>query len=150
MVGVDIIRAAAEATERDRSGIYANYHVVDMARLSEAEHRELADYRFNCLTCVAALGFGDIPPEAFAVAYNLLEPESRIAFNIKADFLEDNDPSGFARLIRSMMGEKVLEVGKMQRYQHRLGTDGQPIYYVAIVGTKRADVDGRLLSGQPQ
>jgi hypothetical protein len=60
IVGADIIEAAAEATQRDRPGIYANYHVVDMTRLNQSDRRELAGYGFNCLTCVAALGFGRV------------------------------------------------------------------------------------------
>ncbi len=146
IVGVDIIEAAAEATQRDRPGIYANYHVVDMTRLSQSDRRELAGYGLNCLTCVAAIGFGDIPTKAFAAAYNLIEPGGWIAFNIKATFLHEDDKSGFARLIRSMMADKTLEVRETQHYQHRIGTNRQPIPYVAIVGNKRRDVsEGMLL-----
>lgn len=72
VVGVDIIEAAAQATQRDRPGIYAKYHVMDMTRMSPADRCELAGYAFNCLICVAALGFGDIPTEVFANAYNLI------------------------------------------------------------------------------
>jgi len=140
MVGVDIIEAAAEATRRDRPGVYADYHVVDMTRLSQSDQRELAKHEFNCLTCVAALGFGDIPTKAFANAYNLIEPGGWITFNIKATFLHQDDKTGFAQLIRSMMADKTLEVRNTQYYQHRLGTNRQAIQYVAIVGTKKRDV----------
>ncbi|MHC4090442.1 MAG: methyltransferase domain-containing protein, partial [Planctomycetota bacterium] len=117
IVGADIIEAAAEATQRDRPGIYANYHVVDMTRLNQSDRRELAGYGFNCLTCVAALGFGDLPTEAFVNAYNLIEPGGWIAVNIKSSFLDQDDAGGFARLIRSVMADKTLEVRKTQRYQ---------------------------------
>jgi 2-polyprenyl-3-methyl-5-hydroxy-6-metoxy-1,4-benzoquinol methylase len=146
IVGLDIIEAAAEATERDRPGIYTDYHVVDITRLTEGEWRELAGYRFNCLTCVAALGFGDIPPEAFATAYNLIEPGGCVAFNIKAEFYDANHGSDFARLIRSMIAEKILDPRKTQRYQHRIGTNRQPIHYVAVVGSKQRDIDVRPLT----
>jgi hypothetical protein len=150
VVGSDIIAGAAEATERDRPGVYADYHILDMTRLGERERRELAACRFNCLTCVAALGFGDIPPEAFATAYNLVESGGYIVFNIKARFLEEGDETGFCCLVRSLIGEKVLKVGKMQRYQHRIGTDRRPIHYVAVVGVKQQDIPDRLLDGQPE
>jgi len=140
IVGADIIEAAAEATQRDRPGIYANYHIVDMTRLSQDDRRELAAYRFNCLTCVAALGFGDIPTEAFANAYNLIEPDGWIAFNIKSGYLDQDDSSGFARLIQSVIADKTLEVCKTQRYQHRVGTNRKPIQYTAIVGKKRRNI----------
>ncbi len=145
IVGVDIMEAAAEATQRDRPGVYADYYVVDMARLNQNDQGELAGHGFNCLTCVAALGFGDIPTKAFANAYNLIEPGGWIAFNIKSSFLDQDDTSGFARLIRSMMADKMLEVRNTQHYQHRVGTNRQPIQYVAIVGNKRRDIgDGML------
>jgi len=140
IVGIDIIEAAAAAAERDRPGIYYNYVVADMTDLDRRTRRELAEYRFNTLTCVAALGFGDIPPAAFAAAYNLIRPEGWIAFNIKEDFLNGRDSSGFAELIRSMTGSGVLEVRRTKRYRHRLGTDHQPRHYVALVGRKLRDI----------
>ena len=140
LVGVDIIEEAAEATERDRPGLYENYHVLDIMDLNEGERRELAAYDFNALTCVAALGFGDIPTKAFTTAFNLVRPGGWIAFNIKEDFLTNGDRSGFSRLIRSMMEDGVLKVRQRRRYQHRFSTDRKPLYYEAIVGVKTRDV----------
>jgi len=140
VVGVDIIEAAAEATERDRPGVYNAYHVVDLTQLSLHERRALSAYRFNCLVCVAALGFGDIPVEAFTTAFNLVESGGWIAFNIKEDFLNGKDRSGFAALTRSMRDDGILEICGERRYQHRLGTDRKPIYYVGFAGRKRRDI----------
>ncbi|MFQ5489649.1 MAG: methyltransferase domain-containing protein [Phycisphaerae bacterium] len=145
IVGADIIEAAAEATQRDRPGVYANYHVVDMTRLNQSDRRGLAEYKFNCLTCVAALGFGDIPTEAFVNAHNLIEPGGWIAFNIKSSYLDRDDGSGFARLIRSAMDDKTIEVRKAQRYQHRVGTNRKPIQYVAIIANKRRNIGNGML-----
>lgn len=140
IVGVDIIEEAAEATERDRPGVYDNYHVVDMTALDEGQRRELAGYRFNALTCVAAIGFGDIPTRAFVAAYNLICPGGWIAFNVKEDFLTIGDRLGFSKLIRSMLDDGTLELRQRQRYQHRLATDRHPLYYVAMVGRKLRDI----------
>ncbi len=138
VVGIDIIEAAAEATERDRPGIYDDYHIVDLTRLTAAQQQALAKRRFNCLTCVAALGFGDIAPEAFKVAYDLVQPGGWIAFNIKETFLDRRDPSGFADLIHSLVAGGDLNIVVRRRYRHRLGTDRRPIHYVAVVGRKRS------------
>lgn len=140
VVGVDIIEEAAEATERDRPGLYENYHVVDMTDLNEGQRRELESYRFSALTCVAALGFGDIPVQAFVSAFNLVRSGGWIAFNIKEDFLTNGDDSGFARLMRTMLEDGTLELRRRKRYQHRLATDRHPLHYVAIVGVKKRDV----------
>jgi len=144
IVGVDIVDAARAATERDRPRIYADYLVADMTDLGDAERRRLEEYRFNCLTCVAALGFGDIPPLAFVQAYRLIEPGGLVAFNIKHTFLESRDGSGFARLIRAMVEEDILAVSCKMRYQHRLATSGDPLEYVAVVGSKTRDVPDGL------
>lgn len=145
IVGIDIIEEAAAAMERDRPGLYDHYHVVDMTDLNQGERRELAGYRFNTLTCVAALGFGDIPTRVFAAAYNLIRPCGWIAFNIKEDFLSNGDHSGFSRLLRAMLDDGTLELRQQRRYQHRLATDRHPLHYVAIVGIKRRDVAEHML-----
>jgi hypothetical protein len=116
-----------------------------MTDLDEGQRRELANCCFNTLTCVAALGFGDIPPRAFAAAYNLIRPGGWIAFNIKQDFLTNGDRSGFSSFIRAMLQNGTLELRQRRRYQHRLATDRHPLHYVAIVGIKRRDVPERML-----
>jgi predicted TPR repeat methyltransferase len=140
IVGVDIIDEAAMAAERDRPGTYDDYLVLDLTAIPEDTHAELRDRRFNCLVTVAALGFGDIPPDAFANAFNLVEPGGLIAFNIKEDFIADGDGSGFSRLISRAMEDGTLDVRAERRYQHRLSIAGEPLHYVAIVAEKRADL----------
>jgi len=139
-VGVDILPEAAEAAERDRPGVYCDYHVLDMAGLASRERAALQDYEFNCLTCVAALGFGDIPPDAFAQAFQLVELDGWVAFNIKEDFLDGVDGTGFSRLIERTTEEGALEVLSERRYRHRIAVNGDPLQYVAIVGAKRGEI----------
>jgi SAM-dependent methyltransferase len=141
IVGVDIIKAAAEAARRDRADVYQDYFVLDMAELDDADRRRLQTFRFNCLTCVAALGFGDIPPEAFANAFNLIADGGWIAFNIKDDFLESRDASGFARLVRRMIDDETISVRRRKRYPHRLATSGEPLFYTAFAAVKNRPVE---------
>jgi len=140
IVGVDIIEEAAAAAERDRPGVYEGYEVLDLTAISESQRAELRRRRFNCLVTVAALGFGDIPPRAFAEAYNLVSNGGWVAFNIKEDFLAAGEGSGFGHLIRRMLVDGTLERRAQRRYPHRLSVAGEPIHYVAIVARKRADV----------
>lgn len=141
VVGVDIIEEAAMAAERDRPGVYDDYKVIDLTDPPAEEHRELVEHGFNCLTTVAALGFGDIPPEAFATAYDLVEDDGWVAFNIKEDFVDDGDPSGFAKMIRGGLSDGALELEADRVYQHRLAVDGTPLNYVAMVARKRGDLE---------
>jgi predicted TPR repeat methyltransferase len=140
IVGVDIIEEAAMATDRDRPGIYDDYFVVDLTDIPADDQRALEEHRFNCLTSVAALGFGDIPPEAFAAAYNLVEDGGLIAFNIKERFVEDGDRSGFEELISRSLEDGTMDLQAQRRYRHRLSVAGEPLHYIAMVARKRADV----------
>jgi SAM-dependent methyltransferase len=146
IVGVDLLDEAKEAAERDRPGLYADYHACDLTELSDELRAELRGYGFNCLVTVAALGFGDIPPLAFAEAYNLVAKGGWIAFNIKEDFLEDGDPSGFNKLIQRLLETGMVEQRAQRVYRHRLSTCGDPLNYVAIVGVKRADISPEMVA----
>jgi len=140
LVGVDILEAASAAAERDRPGLYADYVACDLTRLAPRERERLCAHRPNCLTTVAALGFDDIPPRAFAEAYNLIADGGWVAFNLKADFLDETDGSGFRRLIAHMLDEGTFEESARRRYRHRLSVQRQSLDYVALVGRKRGDV----------
>lgn len=140
LVGVDILEEAAEAARRDRPGLYDAYHAVDLTELSWLTRRRLSSFRANCLTCVAALGFGDMPPAAFASAYNFVQDAGWLAFTIKEDFLRHADPSGFALLVRRMIDEGLIDVYQREVYRHRRAVSGKPLHYTAIIARKRADV----------
>lgn len=138
IVGVDIVPEAGEAVERDRPGIYEDYHVCDLLEPPDAVGAELESARFSALTSVAALGFGDVPPAVFERAYDLVEPGGWIALTIKEDFLSDDDPSGFSAFIARMLEDgRLVEVAR-RRYRHRLDVRGRPLHYIAMVGTKAA------------
>src|SRR5215210_5008340 len=111
----------------------------DSARPSLSVREVVRRQRFKCLVTVAALGFGDIPPEAFAAAYNLIAVDGWVAFNIKEDFLADGEQSGFARLIRRMLDDGTLESCAQRRYRHRLSIAGEPLHYVAMAARKRGE-----------
>jgi SAM-dependent methyltransferase len=140
IVGVDIIPEAARAAERDRPGLYEDYVVCDLTQLGDEDLARIRAVSPNCLTLVAALGFDDIPPRAFAEAYNLVAEGAWIAFNLKADFLDHIDETGFRGLIGRMVRDSVFETVAERRYVHRLSIAGEPLDYVALVGRKRADV----------
>jgi predicted TPR repeat methyltransferase len=140
LVGVDIIEEAQEATQRDRPGLYDHYYVVDLTDIPGDARGDLEDMRFNCLTSVAALGFGDIPPRAFAEAYNLVADGGWVAFTIKEDFLGDQDKTGFSQLIEMMLDEGNLERRGQRRYRHRLSMAREPLHYVAMTARKQSDV----------
>ena len=145
VVGVDIIEEAAEALERDRPGIYKDYFVADLTDLSSDVEQSLTEDEFNCMTVVAALGFDDIPPAAFAQGFNFISSPGWVAFNIKEDFVCESDPSGFCQLIERIDEEGVLDICERRRYRHRFCQDGTPLYYYAVIGQKQKDIPMEML-----
>jgi SAM-dependent methyltransferase len=140
LIGVDIIPEARAATERDRPGIYDAYYVMDFCSLSDNERDELKSWSVDCLISVAALGFGDIPAEAFLEAFNMVGKEGFVAFNVKETFLDRRDDSGFSQLVRELIFSEYLDLDHLQRYRHRFSVEGEPLYYFALGGRKSADV----------
>lgn len=138
--GIDIIEEAAKAVERDRPDIYKNYYIVDLTQISDSFRKKLKYKKLNCMTAVAALGFGDIPPKAFAEGFNSLTIPAWVTFNIKEDFLSDDDSTGFCLLIHKMINAEIFEMHSLKRYQHRLSIQDKPLYYIAIVGEKKAEI----------
>ncbi len=136
IVGVDVLPEAEKAALRDRPWVYDHYFVSDLTNPSEEHHQFLKNYKFNLLCTVAALGFGDIPPLAFFNAFNLVLDGGLIAFNIRDEFLKKTGGSPFSRLVNSMLDREIIELELLKRYQHRLNTKGEPIYYVGIVARK--------------
>jgi predicted TPR repeat methyltransferase len=145
LVGVDILAEAAAAAKRDRSYVYDDYLVTDRCTARRSQIEQIKSYRPNCLVTVAALGFGDIPPDAFITAYDLVSTPGWIAFNIKESFLSGADTTGFARLIRRMADEEYIQIQSYRRYSHRLSISGEHLHYVAIVARKLRAGTGALL-----
>ena len=140
IVGVDLLPEARDAALRDRPGLYEDYFADDITALARDDRAELEGYGFNLMTCVAALGFGDIPPVAFAEAFNFVESPGWIAFNIRERFVEDTDPAGFGSFIRRMLDEGVIEECARKSYTHRMSCAGEPLTYLAFVAKKHRDV----------
>ena len=145
LVGVDIIPEAGAATERDRPGVYDAYYVEDFCNLKEDAREQIASWSFDCLTTVAALGFGDIPPKAFIEAFNIIQSQGWVAFNIKETFLDHTETSGFSRLMRELIFSEYLDLYHLERYRHRLSIEGKPLYYFAIAGRKNGDITPEFL-----
>ena len=94
---------------------------------------------------MAALGFGDIPPLAFAKSLDLITTPGWLAFNLKESFLREQDESGFSALIRRLNRDGYIQTLCCRRYQHRISMSGEPLFYVAVIARKLKDLDSELL-----
>ena len=137
VVGIDIIPEAIAAARRDRPGVYDEYYTMNLLALDEAKTRELRSWNFNLLVTVGALGFNDIPTRAFLNAFDLIEDDGWVAFNIKDEFLSPKDPTGYHEMLDSLM-QRRLEVCGTKTYCHRLSVSGKRLHYRAVVGRKRS------------
>jgi hypothetical protein len=145
VVGIDIFEQAAEAADRDRPNVYEDYYVEDLTQLTGSVQQEIEAKDLNCLTIVSSLGFDDIPPLAFAQACNLISEIGWLAFNIKDEFVETADSTGFAQLINQMIDADILKLKTQQHYRHRFHQDGTPLYYFAFVGEKQQNLSEDLM-----
>ena len=145
IVAVDIIEEAATAARRDRPEVYEKYYIQDMCDIAPETLAEFENRRLNCMTCVAALGFDDIPPAAFISAFNLIRTDGWVAFTIKGEFVESEDQTGFSCLIQKMVEDGKMDVNHSRPYCHRMSVAGEPLEYVAMVGRKRGGVTSEYL-----
>jgi len=139
VVGVDIIEAAKEAAMRDRPQFYNEYFVTDMGKPDQEVMDKLKTYDLNTVVSVAALGFDHIPPDSFINAFNLVEENGWIAFNLRDKFLTKQDESGFRETI-DWISEDHIEILDEETYVHRLSLNGNPIHYTAMVGRKLSEI----------
>jgi SAM-dependent methyltransferase len=146
MVGVDIIKEAKDATLLDRPGVYNDYRVADLTAIPKADLDALREHDLNCMTTVAALGYGDIPPLAFLQALDIISTPAWLAFNIKEDFLHERDQSGFSRLVRQLVEQDYILPLCYRRYRHRVSVSGDPLYYIAMIAKKCKPIPSQLFS----
>lgn len=149
VIGVDISDSARRACERDRPDAYDAYYVTDMSRLDERVAAEMKSWHLDCLSCIAALGFGDIPVSAFANSFNLIRDGGWVVFNIKESFLQESDRSGFSMLVKHLLVSDTLQVHHLERYRHRVSIDGRALFYYVLVGRKASDISDGVLSTLP-
>ncbi|MFT7518150.1 MAG: SAM-dependent methyltransferase [Kiritimatiellia bacterium] len=145
LVGCDIIPEARVACLRDRPGVYDEYYVADFTDIDEELREEISEWQVDCLTSVAALGFGDIPQRAFIQALQFVRPGGWAAFNIKDTFLDPSDLSGFSALVRELLFSEAIEVHHLERYWHRLSMEGNPLAYFALVVRKKMELPKEML-----
>ena len=140
LVGLDIIPEAAMAAQRDYPGIYAEYYVEDVCKLSQAVRRELLNRQFNCLICVGSLACGHVSADVFIEAYNLIETGGWIAFNILKESFVGQAPSELSDLVHGIRERSIFEIKTIHEYRHRYLMNGQPVNNVAVIGRKRAEI----------
>lgn len=140
VVGIDIVPEAAIAAEREYPGVYENYHIEDLANLQETTRQALLEKRFTCILCGTALGFNHITAPVWGAAFNMLEPNSWVAFNVQQQRWESQGEDAFATYHPWVQDESIFKITQVHKYQHRFYLDGRPLYYYAVLGRKMGNI----------
>ena len=133
VVGVDSLPAARVANLRDRPGVYADYLVGDFSQdgaLGEA----LAPYGIGGLVSAGAFGGTHATPQALRNALAVLPPGAPVAFTIDERWMDAADPDGFGAAVERLAADGDLAVLERTRFQHRVTTTGEPVFYELVVG----------------
>jgi len=145
IIGLDVIPEASGACERDYPGIYDSYYILDLND-KKSDIEDLKSWELNCMSTIAAIGFDDIPPFTFLRAFNLIQDNGWIAFNIKDSFFENEEISNFSVMVKKILIQNYLEVYLIEKYRHRISIDGLPLYYYSIIGKKKCSIDDSVLN----
>lgn len=145
IVGVDIIEEARIAAMRDRPDVYSGYLVADLAKADPQTINDLEHMNINCVTSVAAIGFGDIPPLTLANAIDIGSYDSWLALSIKEDFLKEIDSSGIYDLMNELAKEEIIDIKHKQKYTHRKSLSGNELKYDAIIARKNKEITAQIL-----
>jgi SAM-dependent methyltransferase len=133
VVGVDALPAAREASLRDRPGVYADYVVGDFL-YPDALREALRPYALGGLVSAGAFGGSHATPRALENALALLPPGAPVAFTIDERWMDMSDPEGFGAAVERLVADGRLTVPERTRFQHRVTTSGEPIFYELVVG----------------
>jgi hypothetical protein len=136
IIGVDALPAARAACLRDRSGIYRDYLVGDLAA---GEPRLLADirrHRPTALISAGAMGGTHAPASALVNALAALPRDSPVVFTIDERWMQTDGPGGYRTAVGQLVDSGELRLMRRCRFQHRLSTTGDPIHYELLVGAR--------------
>lgn len=133
VVGVDSLPAARTASLRDRPGVYAGYVVGDFLH-PDALREALRPYPLGGLVSAGAFGGTHATPRALDNALAVLPPGAPVAFTIDERWMDESDPDGFGAGVDRLVADGRLAVLERTRFQHRVTTTGEPIFYRLVVG----------------
>ncbi|WP_210588337.1 class I SAM-dependent methyltransferase [Streptomyces sp. GESEQ-35] len=133
VVGVDSLTAARVASLRDRPGVYVDYVVGDFLR-GDTLREALRPYALGGLVSAGAFGGTHATPQALENALAVLSPGAPVAFTIDERWMDESDPDGFGAAVERLVAGGGLAVMERTRFQHRVTTTGEPIFYQLVVG----------------
>jgi hypothetical protein len=136
VVGLDALAAAREACLRDRPGVYSAYVVGNLADPGPELLAELRAQRPGGLIAAGAFGGTHMPGSGLVNALAPLPPGAPVVFTIAEDWTRSDGPGGFRTVLARLLASGELQLLERSRFQHRLTTAGEPVYYELVVAAK--------------
>jgi hypothetical protein len=68
-----------------------------------------------------------------------------LAFNIKQNFLDYREQTGFSRLVRELIFSQYLDIYHLELYRHRLSMEGTQLFYYALIGRMTSSIPDDFL-----
>ena len=134
IIGVDALPAARVACLRDRPGIYADYLLGDLASSTGTLLPQLRDHEPTGLISAGAFGGTHAPPAALVNALSLLPAGAPFAITVHEQWMDPSDPTSFGTAIDQLLERGDLVLTERTRFQHRVTTTGDPIFYELLAG----------------
>jgi hypothetical protein len=137
VIGVDSLAEGRMACVRDRPGIYADYLIGDLgARFGCGTlPAQLRQYALGGLISAGAFGGTHAPPTALINALSVLPVGAPVAITIDERWMDRSDPDGFGATVELLVERGHLVPMERKRFQHRITTTGEPIFYDLVVAT---------------
>ena len=135
VVGVDSLAEARTACRRDRPGVYADYLIGDLGANSNSGtlSAQLRQHAVGGLISAGAFGGTHAPPSALVNALSLLPVGAPVAVTLDERWMDRSDPDGFGATVERLVEGGDLVPLERERFQHRVTTTGEPIFYDLIV-----------------
>jgi len=132
IVGLDALDAARTACLRDRSGIYADYLIGDLASPAPELLTNLERHRPTALISAGALGGTHGSGATLINALALLPTGSPVVFTIDERWTQSDGPGGFRTVVSDLLASRRLQLLSRSRFRHRVSTSGTSIYYELV------------------
>lgn len=140
VIGLDALGAARSACLRDRAGLYHDYLVGDLAAPTPDLLSRLRRHRPTALISAGAFGGTHAPPAALLGALALLPTGAPVVFTIDERWMQSDGPGGFRTPFAELLASGRLRLLELSRFQHRVSTAGDPIYYELVVAAAQPPI----------
>jgi predicted TPR repeat methyltransferase len=135
VIGVDSLAEARTACLRDRPGVYADYLIGDLGSPSGTLPTRLRQYPLGGLISAGAFGGTHAPPAALINALAVLPVGAPVAITIDERWMDRSKPDGFGAAVERLVTRGDLVMMEQKRFQHRIKTTGEPIFYDLLIAT---------------